>query len=77
MSKILKGGNKFIWVTKCSACDCVFAFANEEIQTKWKDDLPMPLYYEYLPCPECREWVKLPSDRKEWLTRKEYEDGKN
>ena len=70
--KILKSG-KEAYVAECNKCGCVFSYGKDEVKHEGPQLDPIRL----LICPECHSEVYLPFLTTQWMTRKEWEDGKN
>lgn len=70
--KILKSG-KDVYVAECNKCGCAFSYGKDEVKYSfWRNET-----YGFLHCPECENKVDLPQNNRLWMTRKEWENGKN
>ncbi len=70
--EILRSG-KEAYVVECNRCGCVICYGKSEV----KYDGPQWDPIASLNCPECHNEIYLPCASYCWLTRKEYENGKN
>lgn len=70
--KVLRSG-KEAYVAECNRCGCVVSYSTSDVKyegPQWDEST-------YLICPECGSKIYLPTLSAMWMTRKEYENGKN